>query len=197
MPFTLIGVGFGQYLFCWDLFIFLERETSSLMALQHDNLPPLIELIQKILITVSIFYFVIHQLTLKPNFFEEAKTDKINSPLKAIDEQVLSKLNKEIDKKIYLREGLSIRQLAEVLQSKEYKLRQLINQQLGFKNFNEFINNYRIKDACALLSNSEKKELTVMEIAYATGYTSLPPFNKAFKNITGLTPTAYRKEHLS
>ncbi len=185
-----------RYPFIMITSIIMLLTTASLMALQHDNLPQLIELIQKILITFSVFYFVINQLALKSNFFEETKTIKLGSSLKAIDEQVLSKLNKEIDKKIYLKEGLTIRQLAEELHTKEYKLRQLINQQLGFKNFNEFINNYRIKDACTILSNPNKKELTIMEIAYETGYTSLTPFNKAFKKITGLTPTAYRKEHL-
>jgi len=88
-------------------------------------------------------------------------------------------------------------QLADKLEVKEYKLRQTINQQLNFRNFSAFLNSYRIQEACDLLSNPELKELTIIEIAYQVGYNSLAPFNKAFKQIAEMTPTEWRKKHIS
>ena len=55
----------------------------------------------------------------------------------------------------------------------------------------EFLNHYRIKEACALLDS--KEDLTFQEIAYRMGYQSVATFNRAFKKETGVTPTEYRK----
>ena len=90
-------------------------------------------------------------------------------------------------------EGLTIRLLSEKMGVKEYRLRQAINQHLGYRNFNDYLNGYRIREACAVLSDPSKKELTVLEISYPLGYASLAPFNKAFKDTTGMTPTEWRK----
>ena len=38
---------------------------------------------------------------------------------------------------------------------------------------------------------------TILEIAYELGYQSIGPFNKAFKDLKGLTPTAYRKNQIN
>ena len=100
------------------------------------------------------------------------------------------------DKKIYNTEGLTIRQLAEKMDIKEYKLRQAINKHLGFRNFNEFLNSYRVEDAKAILTKKENRNLTILEIAYDLGYASLAPFNKAFKKATGITPTEFRRNEI-
>jgi AraC-like DNA-binding protein len=75
----------------------------------------------------------------------------------------------------------------------EYRLRRLINGELGFRNFNDFLNQYRVNEACEVLSDPSQNRKTVLEIAYSLGYQSIGPFNKAFKELTGTTPTAFRK----
>lgn len=170
---------------------------SSLMALQHDTLPLGFELVQKIAIVILTFYFSINQLQFKSDFFDEVQPQKSRNNRIVFDEDLLLKLNHQIEQeKIYRTESLTIRDFAEIIEVKEYKLRQLINQQLGFRNFNEFINSYRIKDACAMLLDKNKKEANISEIAFELGYTSLSPFNKAFKQVTGTSPKIYRKENL-
>lgn len=64
--------------------------------------------------------------------------------------------------------------------------------QLGFRNFNAFLNHRRVQRAQAALSDPGQSHLTVGEIAYALGYRSLGPFNRAFKDSTGETPTEFR-----
>jgi len=101
------------------------------------------------------------------------------------------------DQKIYRKEGLTIRRLAELMNVQEYRLRKLINGQLGFKNFNDFLNQYRIDEASSILADPTQSEKTVQEISYQLGYQSIGPFYKAFKEMKGITPTSFRKVHLS
>ena len=134
----------------------------------------------------------------KPGFFLVSNHVLPQKSKPGIDNVILVKLTDLMDHQQYWQtEGLTIRQLAETMQVKEYRLRQTINQHLGFRNFNEFLNSYRIREACAILSNPKKQELIILEIAYDLGYQSLAPFNKAFKRVTGVTPTEYRKENNS
>jgi AraC-like DNA-binding protein len=64
---------------------------------------------------------------------------------------------------------------------------------LGFKNFNDFLNKYRVNEACGILTDPSQNEKTILEIAYSLGYQSIGPFNKAFKDLKDTTPTAFRK----
>lgn len=93
----------------------------------------------------------------------------------------------------YREAGLTIRKLADQLGVKEYVLRQVINRQLGFRNFNVYLNELRIRDAAEQLTSEEKRHSPVLTIALDVGYRSLGPFNKAFKETYGATPTEYRK----
>ncbi|MES2105322.1 MAG: AraC family transcriptional regulator [Pseudomonadota bacterium] len=96
---------------------------------------------------------------------------------------------------LYREENLSIAALAQHMELPEYKLRRLINQGLGYRNFNAFLNAYRIADASRALAASDQAEVPVLTIAMDAGFQSLGPFNRAFKAITGQTPTEFRRIH--
>ena len=95
---------------------------------------------------------------------------------------------------IWRREGLTVAQMATELNLPEHRLRQVINQELDQRNFSGFINAARIDAACKNLSDPEQSRRTVLEIAYEVGFASLGPFNRAFKEQMGMTPTAYRAQ---
>jgi len=63
----------------------------------------------------------------------------------------------------------------------------------GHRNFNAFLNRYRIEEAKAALADPEQKEVPVLTIAMDAGFQSLGPFNRAFKAATDLTPTEFRR----
>lgn len=129
----------------------------------------------------------------KPGFFFEKQ--KAKKAVKEADPKVSKALDKLIkEEKIYLQEGLTVRKLSEQISVQEYKVRRYINQHLGFRNFNDFLNSHRIQQACEILLDESKSDLTILEIAYSLGYSSLGPFNKAFKGHTNTTPTNYRKQ---
>jgi AraC-like DNA-binding protein len=97
------------------------------------------------------------------------------------------------DDRIYRHEGITIGMLATRLATPEYKLRRLINQRLGYRNFNVFLNNHRIEEAKAALADPSQAQVPVITIAMDAGFQSLGPFNRAFKATTGVTPTEYRR----
>ncbi|MFY9951766.1 helix-turn-helix domain-containing protein [Bradyrhizobium sp.] len=97
------------------------------------------------------------------------------------------------DERIYRHDNITIGTLAARLKTPEYKLRRLINQQLGYRNFNVFLNNHRIEEAKAALADPSQAEVPVITIAMDAGFQSLGPFNRAFKATTGVTPTQYRR----
>lgn len=101
------------------------------------------------------------------------------------------------EQRIYREEGLSIGVLAARLGLPEYRLRRLINGQLGYRNFNAFLNGYRIEDARAALADPSQAEVPVTTIALDAGFQSLGPFNRAFKDSIGVTPSEYRRTRLA
>jgi AraC-like DNA-binding protein len=109
------------------------------------------------------------------------------------EQRLLDRLRVAMEDEFAYREnGLSIAALARKLSVQEHALRRLINQRLGFRNFNDFLNRYRLRDACGRLRAPETRALPILTIALDVGYSSITPFNRAFKEMLGMTPTQYR-----
>ena len=118
----------------------------------------------------------------------------VSNETSAADRKLLDALMRLIsDDRIYRHEGITIGTLATKLAVPEYRLRRLINQRLGYRNFNVFLNNHRIEEAKAALADPSQAEVPVITIAMDAGFQSLGPFNRAFKATTGVTPTEYRR----
>jgi len=94
-------------------------------------------------------------------------------------------------------EGLTIASLAEYLATPEHRLRALINRRLGYRNFSAFLNSHRIEEAKTMLADREKVDVQVLAIAMDLGYGSLPTFNRAFRDLTGQTPTDFRRQAIA
>ena len=94
-------------------------------------------------------------------------------------------------------EALSIASLAYRLKTPEHRLRQLINAQLGHRNFAAFVNAHRIEAAKAALRDPDNGRKPVSAIAFELGFGSIGPFNRAFKEATGQTPTQWRLQALA
>jgi len=112
----------------------------------------------------------------------------------AADQKLIGALMRLMaDERIYRHDNVTIATLATKLSIPEYRLRRLINQRLGYRNFNVFLNEHRIAEAKAALADPAQAEVPVITIAMDAGFQSLGPFNRAFKATTGVTPSEYRK----
>jgi AraC-like DNA-binding protein len=89
-------------------------------------------------------------------------------------------------------EGLTIAALASQLGEQEYRLRRLINGHLGYRNFSAFVGDYRLAEVKAALADPAQKDVPILTIALDAGFGSLGPFNRAFREMEGMTPSAFR-----
>jgi AraC-like DNA-binding protein len=97
------------------------------------------------------------------------------------------------EREIWRKEALSIADLAAEMGLAQPRLRRLINVRLGHRNFTAYINFYRIEAAKDRLADPARRRETIAAVAYDLGFSSLNPFNRAFKEMTGQTPTEWRR----
>jgi len=91
--------------------------------------------------------------------------------------------------KLHRRPGLTLRNLADEISISQNKISQVLNNHLD-KGFYDFVNGWRIQDACSIM---QKQSKSILEIAYEVGFNSKSTFNTSFKKHTSLTPTQYKK----
>lgn len=100
-----------------------------------------------------------------------------------------------VHNKLYLEADISLSMLSKKLKKSSQLISSVINQH-AMRNFNDFINYYRIQDAKTMLLHRESEKYTISSVAFDMGFSSLSSFNSAFKKFEGTTPSAYRKSHL-
>ncbi|WP_228126633.1 AraC family transcriptional regulator [Candidatus Viadribacter manganicus] len=138
-------------------------------------------------------------LRAEPELFGGARSAQTpKDGLDAGDRLILTKLEALMaEGEAWKREGLTIGALAAETGAPEHKLRRLINDHLGFRNFAAFVNARRIDAAKARLADPAKARESISTIAFDLGFGSLGPFNRAFKEATGQTPTEWRRQRLA
>ena len=116
------------------------------------------------------------------------------SPRPAADEgPALARLKALLeDERVCEQEGPSLRALADRVGLPEYRLRRLIHEQLGYRNFNALLHDYRIREACRQLSDPSLRRTPILTIALSVGYSSVNTFNRGFREVMRVTPSAYR-----
>ncbi|MDX2360840.1 MAG: helix-turn-helix domain-containing protein [Crocinitomicaceae bacterium] len=94
------------------------------------------------------------------------------------------------DDALYLEPELSLRLLAEYMNLPPNHMSQLLNEGFG-QNFADYINTYRLNDFKSKLSTDAAHQLTLLALAYDSGFNSKTVFNTFFKKKVGITPKAY------
>ena len=174
---------------------------TLVLRLQHETQPwqgaPALYDIAALLIVVALAAFRMVRL---------AQTELLPAPApvaaaprpEAPDDALATALHRLMTEERAYRGGdLTVAALAARLQVPEYRLRRLINKQLGHRNFNSYINEFRLREAQAVLADPAQRALPVLTVALTAGFQSIGPFNRAFKTATGLTPSEFRKENMA
>ncbi len=109
------------------------------------------------------------------------------------DSVLLARLDADMrHDRLYRQDGLTITAVAARLGVPEYRLRRAINQGLGARNFNAYLNGFRIAEASEALADPAQRDVPILTIAMDAGFGSLAPFNRAFRHLQGCTPTEFR-----
>jgi AraC-like DNA-binding protein len=126
----------------------------------------------------------IRQSNLTINFEEES----IPKTQVQIDTQILEQLKNGMEiQKLYLNPTLTLSEFAKDLKLNPKIVSQQINTGLG-KSFNDFVNEYRVEEVKRRLNSSDIDRLTILGIAYESGFNSKTTFNRIFKDFTGVAP---------
>ena len=157
-------------------------------------------------LTILTFLFTIfgfHQ----PSIFEEVmkekepeqKDEKVpkkyqRSGLKEKDvERLITRVEAYMEKhKPYLQQEFSIFDLSSSLHIPRHILSELINEHMG-KNFYRLVNEYRVDEVKTRMKDPSYRNLTILAIAYDSGFNAKSSFNTIFKQITGMTPSSYQR----
>ncbi len=108
--------------------------------------------------------------------------------------RLLQKLHNALSaEKIFTRADLTIDKLSRKLQTNRTYLSQLINEEFG-RSYSDLINEYRIREAMALLSDKVlAQKYSIEAIAHESGFNNISTFNALFRKHVGLTPSIFRK----
>lgn len=112
----------------------------------------------------------------------EVRIHEINSKL----------LELMVKEKPFLEASISLKSLSESLNESANHISQVINDKHNI-NFFDFVNSYRIDEMERIIAIPSKSNLTLLALAYESGFNSKTTFNAAFKKLKGQSPKAYFK----
>lgn len=119
-----------------------------------------------------------------------------SSSLKGLEEvKLYFKLKVLLEKEeLYLDPNLTLKNVADRLATNTKYLSQVVNNHSG-KNFQHFINSYRVEESKTQIMDSNNKNFTLYGIALQCGFKNKSTFYKVFKEITGNTPREFQKQN--
>lgn len=109
-------------------------------------------------------------------------------------DQNVDRLAQVMATNIHRNQDLTVKNLAYETGIQMHILRKIINKQLGYKNFRDYVNSHRIKEAKHMLVDPELSADSITQIAFDCGFNSIPSFNRVFKTEVGMTPSDYRDQ---
>ncbi len=125
---------------------------------------------------------------------EQNNVKKNKKPSISIEDQELYKeriLNYMDASKPYLDSEIKQLDVAKALEMSLHLFSEILNTCFE-QNFNSFINLYRVEKAKLLMKDPEYDKYKIITVAYDSGFSSKPSFNRVFKKLVGCTPTEYQ-----
>ncbi len=114
------------------------------------------------------------------------------------DPALVARLNQLMEAdRIHLDPDLTFEAFVRAMGAPERTVRRLINQRLGYDHFRTFLNAHRVQEARRLLADPARADDKLIAIAFDSGFASLPSFNRAFRDLEGRPPSAYRQAALA
>ena len=158
-----------------------------------DPVPEVLEFLNACVLLAVATALCIHMLDIKgANILSRmaGPTPPTSQVTSSLATQLVSLMEND---RAFATDELTISSLADRLRTQPHKLRQVINVELGYRNFNSFINLYRIREVAHRLEQEEYLSTPLLTLALDAGFRSLAPFNRSFKDQYGVTPSEYRQ----
>ncbi len=164
--------------------------STRVLSLTYDQIPPM-DFLAFFCFLNYIFYKGLSQPEIFSGIVERPRYETSRlTPSEG--KSYLSKLETHmLDQKPYLNPLLTLKELALQVSLSPRYLSQIVNE-YAHQNFYDFVNRYRIEEAKRLLSD-RSAGMNVTEILYEVGFNSKSSFNTAFKQLTGVSPSQFKK----
>ncbi|MFW5808140.1 MAG: helix-turn-helix domain-containing protein, partial [Spirochaetota bacterium] len=148
-------------------------------------------------VEIIILYFLLQRIPVLlgyGNLSVQKNREKSRSLIDSLDTDGLKKQIELMmeEEKLFCDEDLTLNRFAHALEITPHQLSAFLNETFG-KNFNAFINGYRIRYACSLLDGDS--DASTLSVAFACGFNSYSAFFSAFKREEGCSPGSYRGRH--
>ena len=189
---TVIKIPFFILIFS----LFIEYSFDIIMFLTNSIIPAFIDSVLILEIAI-VFYYLTYLLVFNTNFIAvPVDTGKYkNSSLNenAIQLYISTMENIMESDQLFLDSDLSLQSFSEKTAIPKHFISEVLNVHLN-KTFTQFVNEYRIQEFIKLYTNDENNQFSILGIANSVGFKNKATFNTAFKKITGLSPSDYKKE---
>lgn len=145
----------------------------------------------------TIVFAIAYLLYTDPEFLKKLSKKYLSSSLNEADmKRILTKIESSLTQdKLYLDQSLSLIKFGSRIGVKPHGISQTMSVLVG-KNFNEYLNEYRVEHAKKLLKDKNFDHYKIEAIALESGFNNKVTFNKYFLKNTGLTPSEYKKRGL-
>ena len=160
-----------------------------------DRFPDSFYVLRSLLFVSLLLWIVYNTINLLyPRIIFKTLPQQKSSSLSVSDvKQIQSKLKALIEQdKIFLNPDLSLAILSKYLDTSEKNCSKYFSTELN-TNFNKYINSFRVQTFKENVRSGKFDSLTLLAIAFESGFDSKSTFNRVFKQMEGLTPTAYKK----
>ncbi len=142
-------------------------------------------------------YTALHQSNLRYEDVDVVNTGEEKLAPTILDKTQIKTLQKELltyfeEETPYLNPQLSLKFVADILELSTNKVSYLINKAFNL-NFNDFVNSYRLNYFKSIALEPKNAHLTILGLAYDSGFNSKSVFNTYFKKTEGITPKAWLK----
>jgi putative ABC transport system permease protein len=182
-------IGFGMLWLLWTPFVAIDYFFYN-YQLGPEGYYPLYFLLVVMIVWIAARAFLREEMGAQP----DAAASILKPLLPAELKQKGTWLKKVVKENRYYQDPeLSLASLAEKLGLTTHELSRIINTVLK-KSFNDFINEYRVQDAARKMKDPAFDHLTLLGIAFESGFNAQSSFNRIFKQTTGKSPLEYKNE---
>lgn len=130
---------------------------------------------------------------IEPEEFQPAEIDEVKPVIDNYDRLIMTEIEKSMtNDKLYKRTDLTLDVLAKETGFNRYSISLALNRCTG-KNFNSYVNEYRVKEAVRIISELSETNLTTDALAFESGFNDRQSLHRVFKKMTGLSPGNFRK----
>lgn len=189
----------------WSLLFFSASIWSLKILFYFIRQAPIINILADALLVLMVYFIAVVQWRNPSLFYIQQLTSQLIQPATSISKassvglleddtraSILNSVQEQVKAQaLYRNSELTLASLAEQVGVSVHHLSETINQ-YGGKNFNRFINEYRVAEVCQQLENDSDRKL--IDLALDAGFSSKSSFNAIFKKLTGQTPSLYRRQ---